>query len=64
MTNMAKESANPDQLLGAIARRQHGIIAFEQLLAAGLGPSSISLRVRTGAFTAFTAASMRSAIRR
>jgi predicted transcriptional regulator of viral defense system len=48
MTNMAKESANPDQLLGAIARRQHGIIAFEQLLAAGLGPSSIALRVRSG----------------
>jgi hypothetical protein len=48
MGNMAKESANPDAVLAALARRQHGVIAFQQLLAAGLGPSSVALRVSAG----------------
>ena len=47
MTNMAKESAKPDHLVARIARRQHGIVTFDQLLAAGLAPSSIALRSRT-----------------
>jgi very-short-patch-repair endonuclease len=48
MTSMAKESANPDAVVAAIARRRHGIVTFDQLRAAGLGPSSVALRVRTG----------------
>jgi very-short-patch-repair endonuclease len=45
---MAKQSANPDAIVGTIARRQHGVITFRQLLDAGLGPSSVALRVRAG----------------
>jgi very-short-patch-repair endonuclease len=48
MTNMAKQRANPDHLVAQIARREHGTVDFDQLRAAGIGPSSIALRVRTG----------------
>jgi predicted transcriptional regulator of viral defense system len=45
---MAKQSANPDALIAAMAWRQHGIVTFDQLAAFGLRPSSITLRVRSG----------------
>jgi very-short-patch-repair endonuclease len=48
MTNMAKQSANPDPLVAARALHQHGVVDVAELRAAGLGPSSIALRVRTG----------------
>jgi very-short-patch-repair endonuclease len=45
---MVKEDAIPDAVVAEIARRQHGIVTFEQLAAAGLWPNSIALRVRAG----------------
>ena len=45
---MRKERANPDWLVARIAARQHGVVSFQQLIAAGLDPSGIWRRVRAG----------------
>ena len=49
VVGMRKEVANPDRLIAAIAGRQHGVISFQQLIAAGLDPSGIWRRVPSGA---------------
>jgi predicted transcriptional regulator of viral defense system len=47
---MGKQVAppSPDVLLAALARRQHGVVTWAQLLDVGLGPHGIAERVRTG----------------
>jgi very-short-patch-repair endonuclease len=45
---MRQQGVNPDQIIARIAARQHGVISYEQLLWAGLSPSSISRRVQAG----------------
>ncbi len=38
----------PDHVIALIAEKQHGVVHFDQLLAAGLGVGAINLRVRAG----------------
>lgn len=45
---MRKQLASPDQAVAQIAARQHGVVAFQQLIAAGLDPSGIWRRVGAG----------------
>jgi very-short-patch-repair endonuclease len=45
---MRKQNANPDWIVARIAGRQHGVVSFQQLIAAGLDPSGIWRRVRAG----------------
>jgi very-short-patch-repair endonuclease len=45
---MRQESATPDVVIAQTAARQHGVVSFEQLLAAGVSASGISRRVSTG----------------
>ena len=45
---MREQSANPDVVIAEIAARQHGIITYVQLIAAGLTSSGIERRVRAG----------------
>jgi hypothetical protein len=45
---MREQSANPDAVIAEIAARQHGIITYVQLIAAGLTSSGIERRVRAG----------------
>src|SRR5436190_3282042 len=42
------EAPGPDALVARIATRQHGIVSFEQLIAAGLTPSGITRRIAAG----------------
>jgi hypothetical protein len=45
----SKVALSPVDLpLAALARRQHGVVSRDQLLALGLGPTGIAERVRTG----------------
>jgi predicted transcriptional regulator of viral defense system len=44
----AQRKPSPDQVVAQIAARQHGVISFQQLIAAGLDPSGIWRRVRAG----------------
>jgi predicted transcriptional regulator of viral defense system len=48
VVGMRKQIANPDRLVAAIAGRQHGVISFQQLIAAGLDPPGIWRRVKAG----------------
>ncbi len=48
LAGMRQESATPDAIVARIAAGLHGVVTFEQLLGAGLSPSGISRRVRTG----------------
>jgi hypothetical protein len=41
-------SVSPDAEIARVATAQHGVIGFEQLLAAGLGPGAVNARVRAG----------------
>jgi very-short-patch-repair endonuclease len=45
---MRQKLANPEQLIARIARRQHGVVRLDQLLAAGLSPKGITRRVEAG----------------
>jgi very-short-patch-repair endonuclease len=45
---MRKQFETPDRMISRIAKHQHGIVTYEQLLSAGLVPSAISRRVRAG----------------
>jgi hypothetical protein len=36
---MRQKLAKPEQLIARIARRQHGVVRVDQLLAAGLSPN-------------------------
>lgn len=45
---MRQQLANADQVIAAIAARQHGVVTFTQLIAAGLTPSAIARRVSAG----------------
>jgi very-short-patch-repair endonuclease len=45
---MPKQSASPDERIARIAAHQHGVIIFAQLIGAGLIPSTIDARVRSG----------------
>jgi very-short-patch-repair endonuclease len=45
---MRQESATPDMVIAQTAARQHGVVSFEQLLAAGVSASGISRRVSKG----------------
>jgi very-short-patch-repair endonuclease len=45
---MRQESATPDMAIGQIAARQHGVVSFQQLMAAGVSASGISRRVSAG----------------
>jgi very-short-patch-repair endonuclease len=45
---MRKQRATPDQVYARIAARQHGVVRYDQLRWAGLVPSAITRRVRTG----------------
>jgi very-short-patch-repair endonuclease len=45
---MREESANPDLRLAEIAQTQHGIVTYEQILAAGISTSAITRRVQSG----------------
>jgi very-short-patch-repair endonuclease len=49
-TEMGKQVAQPplDLLLAALAKRQHGVVTWAQLLDIGLGPHGIAERLRTG----------------
>ena len=38
----------PDEVIAALAGRQHGVVGRAQLLAAGIGPRAIERRVRSG----------------
>ena len=42
---MRLQSANPDEVCAQTAARQHGVVTFEQLLAAGLTQAAIQRRV-------------------
>ncbi len=48
IAGMRQQLASPDAIVARIAARQHGVVTFEQLLAAGVSPSGISRRVRAG----------------
>jgi hypothetical protein len=43
-----KPGGRPDELIAALAARQHGTVARRQLLAMGLSPSAIDRRVQCG----------------
>jgi very-short-patch-repair endonuclease len=45
---MRQESAKPDVVVARLAARQHGVVAFAQLVAAGIAASGITRRVETG----------------
>jgi very-short-patch-repair endonuclease len=45
---MRKESATPDHSLARIAARNHGVITFQELLAAGLSTGGVARRVNAG----------------
>jgi len=45
---MRQQGAIPDVAIAQTATRQHGVVSFEQLLAAGLSASGISRRANTG----------------
>jgi len=45
---MRQQLASPDQAVAQMAARQHGVVSFQQLIAAGLDPSGIWRRVRAG----------------
>jgi very-short-patch-repair endonuclease len=45
---MREQIARPDYVVARIARRQHGVVSFEQLLWAGLSSSAISRWGRAG----------------
>jgi very-short-patch-repair endonuclease len=45
---MQKQRATPDQICARIAARQHGVVRYDQLRWAGLVPSAITRRVRSG----------------
>jgi hypothetical protein len=45
---MRGELATAEQLVAAIAARQHGVVTFAQLLGAGLSKGAIDRRVRSG----------------
>lgn len=42
------DQARPDVAVAAIATRQHGVVSWQQLVAAGLGRGAIAHRVRAG----------------
>jgi predicted transcriptional regulator of viral defense system len=50
VVGMRQERA-PDEVIGRIAARQHGVVTQAQLLASGLSPSGISRRVAAGRLT-------------
>ena len=45
---MRKQVDKADRIYARIATRQHGVVRYDQLLWAGLVPSAITRRVRTG----------------
>lgn len=45
---MDQQVANPDAVVAAIARRQHGVATFTQLIDAGLSPTEVRNRERRG----------------
>jgi very-short-patch-repair endonuclease len=45
---MRLQSAQPDEVVAAIASRQRGVITFDQLLDAGLSPGGVQRRVASG----------------
>jgi very-short-patch-repair endonuclease len=45
---MREERANPDAAIARIAARQHGVVTYAQLIAAGLTSSGIDRRIRAG----------------
>jgi predicted transcriptional regulator of viral defense system len=45
---IGEERANPDQVVAAIAARQHGVVCFAQLQIAGLHRNAVSVHVRAG----------------
>jgi very-short-patch-repair endonuclease len=45
---MRQQSAMPDRIVAGIATRQHGVITFRQLVAAGFSPSGVVHRARAG----------------
>ncbi len=48
MGGIRPQVANPDAAVARIAAKQHGIITFTQLIDAGLSPSQVRNRVRSG----------------
>jgi hypothetical protein len=45
---MREQSANPTRIIIELAERQHGVVAWRQLLALGIGRRAIEERVRSG----------------
>ena len=45
---MPKELATADQKIARLAARQHGVVSIAQLIAAGLQPSAVTLRLNAG----------------